>query len=256
MEKFNTSEAKTVMDFKQDFPIFDSLLELEEDTKNKEEMKDQFMDTVLDFGQIEQEFSKIHILVDNLFQNEDDLKPQNSYLFQVKISLILSSMVQMKNTLVKYLDYEVEEPSTQVPIIDYNHELTSVLTPESVSFEQNQTPLNQEYLNLMIFHDDSSFVNFTTKSLVKKGVKIVDFPQYYDIQTVVPFLLLNDHSIILVRNPKKDIFPILKSIMRNGVIIYKPTGEQPRAMKVNITIWVFFDIQPWLVKLTKKGKPN
>ena len=27
-------------------------------------------------------------------------------------------------------------------------------------------------------------------------------------------------------------------------------------MKVNITIWVFFDIQPWLVKLTKKGKPN
>ena len=41
-------------------------------------------------------------------------------------------MVQMKNTLVKYLDYEVEEPCTQVPIIDYNQELTSVLTPDSV----------------------------------------------------------------------------------------------------------------------------
>lgn len=138
-KNFNASEAKTVTDFHQDFPIFDALVELEEDTKNLDKMKDHFMDSVLDFSNIEQQFSKIHLLIDNLFQNEDDLKPQNSYLFQVKISLILSSMVQMKNTLVKYLDYEVEEPSTQVPIIDYNQELTSVLTPDSVHVDPQPT---------------------------------------------------------------------------------------------------------------------
>ena len=90
-------------------------------------------------------------------------------------------MVQMKNTLVKYLDYEVEEPSTQIPIIDYNQELTSVLTPDSVHVDTQPTQVNQEYLNLMVFHDDSSFMDFNTKSLAKKGVKIVNFPQFYDL---------------------------------------------------------------------------
>ena len=47
-KKYNTSEAKTVTDFHQDFPIFDALVELEEDTKDQ--MKDHFMDSVLDFS--------------------------------------------------------------------------------------------------------------------------------------------------------------------------------------------------------------
>ena len=74
-KNFNANEAKTVTDFHQDFPIFDALVELEEDTKNLDKMKDHFMDSVLDFSNIEQQFSKIHLLIDNLFQNEDDLKP-------------------------------------------------------------------------------------------------------------------------------------------------------------------------------------
>jgi hypothetical protein len=85
----------------------------------------------------------------------------------------------MKNTLVKYLDYEVEDPNfqTQAPVIDQDQELTSVMTPDSVNVEQpNQGPMNQEYLNLIVFHDDPSFMNFTVKSLVKKGVKVVQFP--------------------------------------------------------------------------------
>jgi hypothetical protein len=57
-----------------------------------------------------------------------------------------------------------------------------------------------------------------------------------------------------VRNPKKDVLPILKSIMRTGVIWYKPVGAIPKPMKINITIWVFFDIIPWLEKLNKFNK--
>ena len=85
-------------------------------------------------------------------------------------------MVQMKNTLVKYLDFEVEDPimTTQVQMIDAEADL-SVCTPES-AFESTQTPQNQEYLNLLIFHDDSSYMSFMVKTLRKKGVKIVDFP--------------------------------------------------------------------------------
>jgi hypothetical protein len=33
-KNYNTSEAKTITDFHQDFPIFDALVELEEDTKD------------------------------------------------------------------------------------------------------------------------------------------------------------------------------------------------------------------------------
>ena len=80
----------------------------------------------------------------------------------------------------------------------------------------------KDYMNILIFHDDSSFMNFTEQSLKKKGIKIVSFPTTYDLQSIVPFLLLNDHSILLVRNPKKDVLPLLKSIIRYGVIWYKP----------------------------------
>ena len=57
--------------------------------------------------------------------------------------MVLSAMVQMKNTLVKYLDFEVDETNTQVPVIDYNQELTSAMTPESVFVEPaNLAPQN------------------------------------------------------------------------------------------------------------------
>ena len=70
----NVSEAKTITDFPQDFPIFDALIELEQDTK-KGSFKDDFMDQVLNFQMIESEFSKLHLLIDKLYQNEDDLTP-------------------------------------------------------------------------------------------------------------------------------------------------------------------------------------
>lgn len=63
----------------------------------------------------------------------------------------------------------------------------------------------KENLNVFVFHDDSSFINFTVNTLRRKGVKIVDLPRHYDVPSLIPFLLLNDHSVLLVTNPKKDI---------------------------------------------------
>ena len=68
---------------------------------------------------------------------------QNSHLFQLKFSLLLSSMVQMKNSLMKYMDYESREVNpivsvgTQPIVIQGLHapyntsqtELLSVCTP-------------------------------------------------------------------------------------------------------------------------------
>jgi hypothetical protein len=61
------------------------------------------MEAVLDFNTIQHEFAKVHLLIDRLFQNENDLPQQNSYLFQVKTSLILSAIVQMKTSLLKFM---------------------------------------------------------------------------------------------------------------------------------------------------------
>ena len=77
--------------------------------ENRKSFKDHFVSKVLDFNSIERDFSKIHLLVDSLFVSSTDLPPQNSYLFQLKLSLLLSAMVQMKNTLVKYMDYELSD---------------------------------------------------------------------------------------------------------------------------------------------------
>ena len=73
------------------------------------DFKDVLVSQILDTGRIEKDFGKIHLLIDKLFQNEDDLEQQNSHLFHLKLSLILSAMVQMKNSLVKYLDYEIND---------------------------------------------------------------------------------------------------------------------------------------------------
>lgn len=102
-------------------------------------------------------------------------------------------------------------------------------------------------------------MNFTAQSLKNKGIKIVNFPTTYDLQSIVPFLLLNDHSILLVRNPKKDVLPLLKSIIKYGVIWYKPpagggsSGQTPNAkpIRVNFTVWIFIDVLPWLEKLNR-----
>ena len=68
------------------------------------------MEQLLKVEEIEQEFGRLHMLVDGLTQPKPGEKLlQNTHLFLLKFALILSSMVQMKNSLMKYMDYESRE---------------------------------------------------------------------------------------------------------------------------------------------------
>ena len=78
------------------------------------DFQDAFVTKILDIDRIESDFGQLHHLIDKLFQNEDDMEQQNSNLFHIKFSLILSYMVQMKNSLVKYLDYEINEENPEM----------------------------------------------------------------------------------------------------------------------------------------------
>lgn len=78
------------------------------------DFQNAFVTKILDIDNIESDFGQLHHLIDKLFQNEEDMEQQNSYLFHIKFSLILSSMVQMKNSLVKYLDYEINEENPEM----------------------------------------------------------------------------------------------------------------------------------------------
>ena len=64
-------------------------------------------------------------------------------------------------------------------------------------------------MNLLIIHDDIGYLDYLLKIVRKKGVKIVEFPSLYDIESIIPFFIMNDNSIIVFKNPKKDILPIL-----------------------------------------------
>lgn len=100
----------------------------------------------------------------------------------------------------------------------------NIYTPE-INFDDapdsNAYQIARENLNLLILYDDSEYMNFMMKTLRSKGVRIVDFPSVYEASTIIPFLLINDHSIIVMRNPKKDILNLLKLIIRKGVIFFK-----------------------------------
>jgi hypothetical protein len=61
---------------------------------------------------------------------------------------------------------------------------------------------------------------------------------------IIPFFLINDHSIVVLRNPRKDILGLVKSLIARGILYMK--NDQP--IKVNITLWVIIDILPLLEK--------
>ena len=193
--------------------------------------------------------------------------------------MLLSAIVQMKNSLMKSLEHEAKEINpelkmwTQMPIIEghfgvnpevaFNpylqagHNLEDeedddnliLYTPKDYQNEQQElmTPLQaaRENINLMYLYDDSAYLDFLIQTLKCKGVRIVEFPTIYDASSIVPFLLINDHSIIVVRNPKKDILPLIKLIMRKGLIFVK-SNNQP--IHINITLWVMIDAMPYIEK--------
>lgn len=63
---------------------------------------------MLAIDDIEQQFGKIHLLVDKIFEHHSGLI-QNSNMFHLKFSLLLSSLVHMKNSLAKYLEHEAKD---------------------------------------------------------------------------------------------------------------------------------------------------
>ena len=78
---------------------------------------------MLEVDTIEQQFGKIHLLIDRIFENQLNMT-QNSNMLHVRFSMLLSSIVQMKNSLIKCLEHEAKESNpdlkvwTQLPIIE------------------------------------------------------------------------------------------------------------------------------------------
>ena len=92
-------------------------------------------------------------------------------------------------------------------------------------------------------------------------MKIVTLPSnngQFDAYTLVPFLLLNDHSIILVRNPKKEVMQILKQIIRSGSVHFKEPGSASagisKPIALSVTIWILVDVTGYLPSLTQPNK--
>ena len=98
------------------------------------------------------------------------------------------------------------------------------MTPE-IEFKLNEEEIVlsenflRENVHLLVVLDDVNYISFLTRILKRKGTKIVEFPSIYEISSIIPFLLINDHSIILLKNPKKDILNILKLVIKKGIII-------------------------------------
>ena len=96
-------------------------------------------------------------------------------------------------------------------------------------------------------YDDAVYVDFLIQSMRAKGVRIVNFPTISDHTSIIPFLLSNDHSIVVLRNPKKELLPMLKMIIRRGAVKYK------EPINVNLTIWVLIDVLTYIEKRVKNA---
>jgi len=114
--------------------------------------------------------------------------------------------------------------------------------------------LNQsrDNLNVLLMYDDAVYVEFLVQSMKGKGVRIVNFPTISDHASIIPFLLANDHSIVVFRNPKKELLSMIKMIIRRGNIKYR------EPINVNLTIWVLIDVLTYVekgVKNTNEKRP-
>ena len=61
-----------------------------------------------------------------------------------------------------------------------------------------------------------SYLDSQVNILKARGCKIVNLPSLNDQANLQPFLLINDHCILVIKNPKKDLLPMLKAIIRTG----------------------------------------
>lgn len=95
--------------------IFDALIETETHNRihketnivTQQEEKNELLEKLMQVEKVEKDFGRVHLLVDKLFANKS-IKSfiQNSNQFHVSLGIILSCTVQMKNSLIKFLDYD------------------------------------------------------------------------------------------------------------------------------------------------------
>lgn len=93
---------------------------------------------------------------------------------------------------------------------------------------------------MLVATDDMGLIDHQISVLRSRGVRIVSLPVVYDAANLLPFLLINDHSILVIRHPRKDVTTLLKQLIGNG----KYQGQT-----LNLTIWVIIDITDWFDKL-------
>lgn len=110
------------------------------------------------------------------------------------------------------------------PYSSNSSELLSVCTPVTGAdyFKNNAASSgsegnSRENLHLLAIVDDMSYIDHQINVLKSRGVKTVTLPALCDQTNLLPFLLINDHSILLIKNPKKDLLPMLKAIIRTGM---------------------------------------
>jgi hypothetical protein len=70
---------------------------------------------MLQVEDLDQNFGRLHLLIDRVFENQANLT-QNSNMFHLRFSLMLSAIVQMKNSLVKSLEHEAKEREPDLKI--------------------------------------------------------------------------------------------------------------------------------------------
>lgn len=102
----------------------------------------------------------MHLLVDRLMRPKSCEKvSQNSFLFQLKLSMLLSSMVQMKNSLVKYLDYETSD-RVMTAESEKGWEESQILTPQDPLTVMSEAPPNcRQNMHLMVVTDDIGIID-------------------------------------------------------------------------------------------------
>jgi len=85
----------------------------------------------------------LHLLVDRVFENQKNMN-QNSNLFHAKFAMLLSSLVQMKNSLIKYLEHEAKEVQPDLKMWTQNLVVSGGNNPELDENDDwsNYTPQN------------------------------------------------------------------------------------------------------------------
>lgn len=121
-------------------------------------------------------------------------------------------------------------------------DLGSVFTPEDYQVEEESKsanfPVDQSEGRLHSFFilDDVSAFDHQVDILKERGASIFSLPSLSDMDTVLPFLIKHDYSILIAKNPSKSQLNILKQLLRSSSISYKK-----QKISFPITIWVMVD---------------